>query len=178
MFDIMMHKICELGEGIGFSHFRTGDIDDMNTLKTFFLLIVLTMLLLMVGGIMGGEAGIVIALFFALAMNFGAYWFSDRIALRMTKAHPISEEDDPDLYRLVEEQAYLAGLPMPKVYEIESNSPNAFATGRNPKNATVAVTTGIRQLLNRDELGAVMAHEMAHVGNLSLIHICRCRRAI
>ena len=97
----MMHKICELGEGIGFSHFRTGDIDDMNTLKTFFLLIVLTMLLLMVGGIMGGEAGIVIALFFALAMNFGAYWFSDRIALRMTKAHPISVEDDPDLYRLV-----------------------------------------------------------------------------
>ena len=165
MFDIMMHKICRRGEGIEFSRFRTGKVGDMNTLKTFFLLIVLTMLLLMVGGIMGGEAGIVIALFFALAMNFGAYWFSDRIALRMTKAHPILEEDDPDLYRLVEEQAYLAGLPMPKVYEIESNSPNAFATGRNPKNATVAVTIGIRQLLNRDELGAVMAHEMAHVGN-------------
>ena len=113
------------------------------------------------GGIMGGEAGIVIALFFALAMNFGAYWFSDRIALRMTKAHPISVEDDPDLYRLVEEQAYLAGLPMPKVYEIESNSPNAFATGRNPKNATVAVTTGLRQLLHSDEVVAVMAHELS-----------------
>ena len=99
---------------------------------------------------MGGEAGIVIALFFAIAMNFGAYWFSDRIALGMTKAHPVSEEDAKDLYRLVAEQAFLAGLPMPKVYEIESNSPNAFATGRNPKNASVAVTTGIRQLLSRD----------------------------
>ena len=127
------------------------------------------MLLLMVGGIMGGEAGIVIALFFAIAMNFGAYWFSDRIALGMTKAHPVSEEDDADLYRLVAEQAFLAGLPMPKVYEIESNSPNAFATGRNPKNATVAVTTGIRQLLSRDELGAVMAHEMAHVDQKHIV---------
>lgn len=137
----------------------------MNTIKTFFLLMVLTGLLLLVGGIIGGEAGIIIALVFALGMNFFAYWFSDRIALGMTHARPVSEEEDPELYRLVAEQASLAGLPMPKVYEIQSDSPNAFATGRSPNHATVAVTTGIRRILTRDELGAVMAHEMAHVGN-------------
>jgi heat shock protein HtpX len=137
----------------------------MNTVKTFFLLMVMTGLLLMVGGILGGEGGLIIALFFALIMNFGAYWFSDRIALKMAHAHPVTEEEDPDLYRIVAEQAELAGLPMPKVYEIESDSPNAFATGRSPKHGTVAVTTGIRHMLDRRELGAVLAHEMAHVGN-------------
>tara|TARA_B110000014_G_C20034137_1_gene537175 strand:+ start:163 stop:1014 length:852 start_codon:yes stop_codon:yes gene_type:complete len=137
----------------------------MNTLKTFFFLVVLTMLLLMVGAIIGGEIGIIMAVGFALIMNFGAYWFSDRIALGMAKAHEVSSTEDPDLYTLVSEQAVRAGLPMPKVYEINSASPNAFATGRNPQNATVAVTTGIRQLLTREELAAVMAHEMAHVGN-------------
>ena len=137
----------------------------MNTVKTFFLLMVMTGLLLMVGGILGGEGGLIIALFFALIMNFGAYWFSDRIALKMAHAHPVTEEEDPDLYRIVAEQAKLAGLPMPKVYEIESDSPNAFATGRSPKHGTVAVTTGIWHMLDRRELGAVLAHEMAHVGN-------------
>ena len=137
----------------------------MNTVKTFFLLMVMTGLLLMVGGMLGGEGGMIIALFFALIMNFGAYWFSDRIALKMAHAHPVTEEEDPDLYRIVAEQAELAGLPMPKVYEIESDSPNAFATGRSPKHGTVAVTTGIRHMLDRRELGAVLAHEMAHVGN-------------
>ena len=137
----------------------------MNTLKTFFFLVVLTMLLLMVGAIIGGEIGIIMAVGFALIMNFGAYWFSDRIALGMAKAHEVSSTEDPDLYTLVSEQAVRAGLPMPKVYGINSASPNAFATGRNPQNATVAVTTGIRQLLTREELAAVMAHEMAHVGN-------------
>ena len=137
----------------------------MNTLKTFFLLMVLTGLLLLVGGIIGGEAGIIIALVFALGMNFFAYWFSDRIALAMTHARPITDQEDPELYHLVGDQARLAGLPMPKVYEIQSDSPNAFATGRNPKHATVAVTTGIRRILTREELGAVLAHEMAHVGN-------------
>jgi heat shock protein HtpX len=87
------------------------------------------------------------------------------MALKMARAHPVSEQEDPELYRIVSEQAGLAGLPMPKVYEIESDSPNAFATGRNPAHATVAVTTGIRRILDRHELGAVLAHEMAHVGN-------------
>ena len=137
----------------------------MNTVKTFFLLMVLTGLLLMIGGIFGGELGIILALGFALLLNVGSYWYSDKIALSMTHARPVTQDDDPELYGLVAEQASLAGLPMPKVYEIPSDSPNAFATGRNPQHATVAATTGIRRLLTREELGAVMAHEMAHVGN-------------
>ena len=137
----------------------------MNTIKTFFFLMVLTGLLLMVGGLIGGEVGIIIALVFAIALNFGAYWFSDRIALSMTHAYEITEQEDPELYGMVADQASLAGLPMPRVYEIDSDSPNAFATGRSPNHATVAVTTGIRRILTREELGAVLAHEMAHVGN-------------
>ena len=137
----------------------------MNTVKTFFLMMVLTAILLLVGAIFGGIPGLVIALIVALLMNFGAYWFSDRIALGMTHSRPISENEDPELYSIVREQASLAGLPMPKVYEIESDSPNAFATGRSPKHAAVAVTTGIRRILTRQELGGVLAHEMAHVGN-------------
>ena len=137
----------------------------MNTLKTFFLMMVMSGLLILVGAMLGGEVGIIIALIFAVVMNFGAYWFSDRVALGMTHAHPVTELEDPELHRIVAEQAQLAALPMPKVYEIESDSPNAFATGRNAKHATVAVTTGIRRILNREELGAVLAHEMAHVGN-------------
>ena len=137
----------------------------MNTVKTFVLLMALTGLLLLIGYSFGGEGGMIIALVFALIMNFGAYWFSDRIALGMTHAHPVTEHDDPELYGIVAEQASLAGLPMPKVYEIASDSPNAFATGRSPKKAAVAVTTGIRRILNREELGGVLAHEMAHVGN-------------
>ena len=137
----------------------------MNTLKTFILMMVLSMMLLIIGGAIGGQAGIIIALILALVLNFGAYWFSDKIALSMTKSHPITEHDDPELYGIVREQARLARLPMPKVYEIHTESPNAFATGRSPKNATVAVTTGIRRILNREELSAVLAHEMAHVGN-------------
>ena len=137
----------------------------MNTIKTFFLLMVLTGMLLLIGGAIGGQVGIFIALFFALALNFGAYWFSDKIALGMAHAKPITREDDPEFYDLVEEQARLADMPMPKVYEIDDPSPNAFATGRNPQNAAVAATTGIRRILTRDELAGVMAHEMAHVGN-------------
>lgn len=137
----------------------------MNHVKTFFLLMVLTGLLLLIGGAVGGQIGLIIALVFALAMNFGAYWFSDKIALSMAHARPITADEDPQLYQLVAEQARLANMPMPKVYEIDDPSPNAFATGRNPQNATVAVTTGIRHILTREELAGVMAHEMAHVGN-------------
>ena len=137
----------------------------MNTIKTFFLLMLLTGLLLAIGGAIGGQIGIIFALGFALLMNFGAYWFSDRIALSMAHARPVTQEDDPELYEMVAEQARLANMPMPRVYEIDDPSPNAFATGRNPKNAAVAATTGIRRILTREELSAVMAHEMAHVGN-------------
>lgn len=142
-----------------------GRMKALNTIKTFFLLMVLSAMLLAIGGAVGGQMGIIIALVFALALNFGAYWFSDRIALSMTKSHPITEQDDPELYNIVREQAERAGLPMPKVYEIDTDSPNAFATGRSPRHAAVAVTTGIRRILNRDEMSAVLAHEMAHVGN-------------
>ena len=128
-------------------------------------MMVLSMMLLIIGGAIGGLAGIIIALILALVMNFGAYWFSDKIALSMTKSHPITEHDDPELYNIVREQARLARLPMPKVYVIDTESPNAFATGRSPRNAAVAVTAGIRRILNREELSAVLAHEMAHVGN-------------
>ena len=137
----------------------------MNTVKTFFLMITMSALLLLVGAMLGGIGGIIIALIIAIAMNFGAYWFSDRIALKMTHATAVTESDDPELYSIVREQASLAGLPMPQVFEIESESPNAFATGRNPNHATVAVTTGIRRILNKHEFGGFLAHEMAHVGN-------------
>ena len=137
----------------------------MNTIKTFFLLSALAGLLLLVGALLGGQTGVIIALVFALLMNFFAYWYSDRIALRMTHSRQITQEEDPELFKLVAEQASLAGLPMPRVFEIDTDALNAFATGRNPQNAAVAVTTGIRRVLSRDELGAVLAHEMAHVGN-------------
>jgi heat shock protein HtpX len=137
----------------------------VNTLKTFFFMMVLSGLLLLVGVMIGGMSGLIIALIFALVMNFFAYWFSDRIALAMTHARQVTETNEPELHRLVAEQASLAGLPMPKVYVMETDSPNAFATGRSPSHATVAVTSGIRRLLSREELGAVLAHEMAHVGN-------------
>ena len=137
----------------------------MNTAKTFVLMIAMSALLLLVGAMLGGVVGIIFAMVLAIVMNFSAYWFSDRIALKMTHAVAITENDDPELYSIVREQATLAGLPMPKVFLIESDSPNAFATGRNPAHATVAVTTGIRRILTKQELGGVLAHEMAHVGN-------------
>ena len=130
----------------------------MNTIKTFVLLMVMSGLLLVIGLALGGIPMMILFLVLAIFMNFGAYWFSDRIALKMAHAHPVTEREDPELYGIVAEQAHNAGLPMPKVYEIDSDSPNAFATGRSPQKATVAVTTGIRQILNREELGAVLAH--------------------
>ena len=137
----------------------------MNTIKTGFYMMILAGLLMLAGGLTMGTVGLVIGLAIAIPLNFFAYWSSDKMALRMAHAHEISQEQDPDLYNLVREQAELAGLPMPRVYVIENDTPNAFATGRNPKNAAVAVTTGIRRLLSREELGGVLAHEMAHVGN-------------
>ena len=138
----------------------------MNTIKTFGLMLMMSLVLLLAGYFaVGGIAGIIIFLVIALVVNFFAYWSSDKLALRMAHAHEVSEADDRELHRIVEEQVEQAGIPKPRVYVINNDSPNAFATGRNPKHAAIAVTTGIRRILNRDELGAVIAHELAHVGN-------------
>ena len=137
----------------------------MNTLKTGFLQIVMSSLLVMAGYFLGGALGMTIALVLSLVMNFMAYWYSDKLALRMAGAKEVTPQDAPGLHSIVEEQALLSGLPKPRVYLIENDSPNAFATGRSPQKAAVAATTGIMRILNRDELSAVMAHEMAHVAN-------------
>ena len=137
----------------------------MNTMKTFFLMVLMSGLLLVIGLALGGIPLMLVFLVIALVINVFMYWKSDTLALRMAKAHLVTERDDAELYSIVVEQATLAGLPMPKVYQIDSEAPNAFATGRNPRHAAVAVTSGIRRILSREELGAVLAHEMAHVGN-------------
>ncbi|MBI4236756.1 MAG: M48 family metalloprotease, partial [Chloroflexi bacterium] len=136
-----------------------------NSLKTFGLLLVLSFLLLLAGALLGGMGGIIVALLFAAVLNFLAYWFSDKLALAMSRARKTTPQEEPLLHQVVEELAQRAGMPMPAVYVIESASPNAFATGRSPQHATVAATQGILRLLDRDELEAVMAHELSHVGN-------------
>ena len=137
----------------------------MNRLKTTFLLTCLTLLLVAMGSAIGGQSGMFIAFFMAAAMNFFSYWYSDKIVLRMYGAQEVSEADQPQFYGMVRRLALQAGLPMPKVYIIPSDSPNAFATGRNPQNAAVAATAGIMRILSPEELEGVMAHELAHVQN-------------
>ena len=137
----------------------------MSWLKTFSLLIVLTALLVAVGAILFGAAGAIVFFVIAAMMNIFSFWFSGNIALRMAHAKEVTEQDEPRLHFSVSEVARMANMPTPRVFLIDNDSPNAFATGRNPKNAALAVTTGIRRLLNRDELGAVIGHELAHVGN-------------
>ena len=137
----------------------------MNTLKTTMLMALLTGLLIVIGGAIGQQAGLVIAFGMALMMNFVSYWFSDRIVLSMYGAKEIGLQDEPRLYNMVQRLAERADLPMPKVYIIEDDSPNAFATGRNPQHAAVAATTGIMRILSDEELAGVMAHELAHVKN-------------
>jgi len=141
----------------------------MNQAKTVLLLTLLTALLLGLGWAFGGTMGIIIAFAFSLAMNLRTYWFSDRLALAMAGAHQVSEQDEPDLHRMVQEVADMARLPKPKVYVVQNDSPNAFATGRNPKHSAVAVTTGIMRILDREELKAVMAHELGHVRNRDIL---------
>ncbi len=136
-----------------------------NGVKTVFLLTALTGLLLLVGGAIGGRGGLIIAFGFALLTNVFAYWNSDKVALAMSGAHEVSSAEAPELHRMVEELAMNARLPKPRVYVINTPSPNAFATGRDPKHAAVAATTGIMQLLSYDELRGVMAHELAHIKN-------------
>jgi heat shock protein HtpX len=137
----------------------------MNTLKTTFLLTLLTLLLMAMGSAIGGKGGMIIAFILAGAMNFFSYWYSDKLVLKMYGAREVTRAESPDFYGIVENLARKANLPMPKVYVIPSDSPNAFATGRNPQNAAVAATHGIMRILSRDELEGVMAHELAHVMN-------------
>ncbi|MCX7817432.1 MAG: zinc metalloprotease HtpX [Syntrophales bacterium] len=141
----------------------------MNSLRTALLLGALTGLLIIIGGVVGGKNGVIIAFIFATIMNFGAYWFSDRIVLSMYDAQEVSEVEAPELYDIVRTLALRAGLPMPRVYIIPSDTPNAFATGRNPQHAVVAVTEGILRLLNREELEGVIGHELTHIKNLDIL---------
>jgi heat shock protein HtpX len=137
----------------------------MNQMKTVMLLALLTALLLWIGHAIAGQSGLMVALVMAAVMNFGAYWFSDRVVLRMYGAEEVSEAQAPELYGLVRELVARAGMPMPRLYVIPEEAPNAFATGRNPHHAAVAVTEGILRLLTRDELAGVIAHELGHVRN-------------
>jgi len=137
----------------------------MNRLKTTILLATLTGLLLFVGRALGGHDGMIIAFIFALLMNGGMYWFSDRLALYMAGAREVSLMEAPMLHRLVAQLAHRARIPIPRVYIVESEAPNAFATGRNPAHGAVAVTTGLLDILDRDELAAVIAHELGHIRN-------------
>jgi heat shock protein HtpX len=141
----------------------------MSMIKTTLLLSVLTALFVLLGGFLGGQQGIVIAFVLAVVMNFGTYWFSASIVLRTSGAKPASEQDYPELHRLTERLVARAGLPKPDLYVISSPVPNAFATGRNPQHAAVAVTQGLLQTLNEQELEGVVAHELAHVKNRDIL---------
>jgi heat shock protein HtpX len=140
-----------------------------NTLKTTILLATLTALFIAIGGVLGGNSGMLIAFAFAIVMNLGAYWFSGDIALRMAGAQEVTPEQAPELHQLVDELATYARLPKPRVAIIDSPSPNAFATGRDANHAVVAVTTGIQGILSRDELAGVLAHELGHVRNHDIL---------
>lgn len=141
----------------------------MNNIKTLFLLVTLTLILIWAGAALGGKQGMTIALFFALGMNFFAYWFSDKIVLKMYGAKEVSEAEAPELYSIVRRLSQKAQIPMPKVYIIDQAQPNAFATGRNPKHAAVAVTTGIMHILSREELQGVIGHELAHIKHRDIL---------
>jgi heat shock protein HtpX len=141
----------------------------MNALRTTLLLGLLSCLLILAGGAIGGRSGMTFALVMAGVMNFVSYWFSDKIVLSMYGAREISEAEHPEFYGMVRQLAIQGGLPMPKVYLMESDTPNAFATGRNPEHAAVAATTGILRILSREELMGVMAHELSHVRNRDIL---------
>ena len=140
-------------------------MNGMNRTKSLLLLAALTALFLIIGQAIGGQVGLIIALLLAGGMNFFSYWFSDKLVLRMYNAQPVTEVDAPQLYGMVRELAQRGGIPMPRVYIIPEETPNAFATGRNPQHAAVAVTEGLIQMLNPRELAGVIAHELGHVMN-------------
>lgn len=141
----------------------------MNTLKTLVLMGCLTALIVAAGGLLGGRDGVAIAFFFAVCTNVFSYWFSAPLALRMSNAQPVSREQVPQLYEIVERIARNANIPVPSIYVIPTNSPNAFATGRDPEHSSIAVTEGIMRLLNWNELEGVLAHELAHVRNRDVL---------
>jgi heat shock protein HtpX len=141
----------------------------MNTMKTFLLMGLLTVLLVFVGQMLGGQGGMIMAFGLALVMNFGSYWFSDKIVLRMYGAQEVTEQEQPQLFRMTQELSQRGGLPMPKLYVIPSDQPNAFATGRDPNHAAVAVTEGIMRTLSADELRGVVAHELAHIKHRDIL---------
>ncbi|MDY0187993.1 MAG: zinc metalloprotease HtpX [Syntrophus sp. (in: bacteria)] len=141
----------------------------MNTIKTALLLGALTGLLMFIGGLIGGKNGMTIAFVLAMIMNFGSYWFSDKLVLKMYRAQEVSENQAPELYRMVRDLAMRGNLPMPRVYIIPGETPNAFATGRNEQHAVVAVTEGLLKILNRDELEGVLSHELTHIKNKDML---------
>lgn len=140
-----------------------------NSIKTWLLFGALTMLFVLLGNLIAGRQGMVVAFLFALGMNFFSYWFSDKIVLAMYGAREVGPDQYPELYNMVRNLAQAAGLPMPRIYIIPQDSPNAFATGRNPEHAAVAVTEGLLHLMNRDELMGVLAHELGHVKNRDIL---------
>jgi heat shock protein HtpX len=141
----------------------------MNSIKSVLLLGVMTGLLMFIGGLFGGKGGVALAFLFAVVMNFGAYWFSDKIILRMYKAQEVTENQAPEIYALVRTLVMKASMPMPKIYIIPEDTPNAFATGRNEDHAVVAVTQGILRILSREELEGVLAHELIHIKNRDML---------
>lgn len=141
----------------------------MNSMKTAVLMAGLAGLLMLIGGMVAGDQGVVIAFILAMGMNFFSYWFSDKLVLKMYRAQEVSDSEAPELYGIVRQLAEKAGLPMPRVYIIPTDTPNAFATGRNPGHAAVAVTQGILRMLSRDELAGVLGHELAHVKNRDIL---------
>ncbi|MFC2133543.1 zinc metalloprotease HtpX [Bacteroidota bacterium] len=141
----------------------------MNSFKTTVLMTLMMVLFVLVGSALGGETGMMIAFIFSLAINFGSYWFSDKIVLKMYRAQEVTRNEFPELFNIVETLAQKASLPMPKVYIMNNPSPNAFATGRNPDNAAVAVTTGLLEILNKDETAGVISHELMHIKNRDIL---------
>ncbi len=141
----------------------------MNYFKTFLLMLSLAVLFILVGSAIGGKSGAIYAFIFAALMNFFAYWFSDKIVLRMYGAREVSQQEAPELHRIVAELTNKAGTPMPKVYLMENDTPNAFATGRNPEHAAVAVTTGLMSILSKEELTGVIGHELSHIKHRDIL---------
>ncbi len=140
-----------------------------NRLRTTFLLAAMTVFLVILGNLLGGRQGMIMALIFAAGMNFFSYWFSDKMVLKMYRASEASAAEAPEIYKIVQELTQRAGLPMPRVFVIPKDAPNAFATGRDPEHAVVAVTQGLLKVMDRDEITGVLAHELAHVKNRDIL---------